>query len=147
MNDGYLWWFILVGAVIALAVVWVFATRLPRDEADVSEDERRAEAAWIGETIERYGGVAPQDLVEEVLELHAQYLASPRLARTPAPPARGPSPDEVSHGLPPLPGPLAASDAPPLGVPQTVSGPSIPPPVPPAPTGRVDRRPPPAPPR
>ncbi len=92
MNDGHLWWFILVGAVIALAVVWVFAARLPRDESDVNEDERRAEAAWIGATIERYGGVAPQDLVEEVLELHAEYLASPRLARTPEP--AEPSPAE-----------------------------------------------------
>jgi hypothetical protein len=83
VNDGYLWWLILVGAVVTLAVIWVFATRLPRAEQDVGEDERRAEAAWIGETIERFGGIAPVDLVEEVLELHAEYLASPRLARVP----------------------------------------------------------------
>jgi hypothetical protein len=137
VNDGYLWWFILVGAVIALAIVWVFATRLPRAETDVNEDERRAEAAWISATIERYGGVAPQDLVEEVLELHAEYLASPRLAQTPEP---------AERWAPPFPPPYAPPDLPPLGMPQAVSGP-LPPAVPPPPLGRVDRRPPPAPPR
>jgi hypothetical protein len=136
VNDGYLWWFILVGAVIALAAVWVFAARLPRAETDVNEDERRAEAAWISATIERYGGVAPQDLVEEVLELHAEYLASPRLARTP---------DATDRVAPPDPPSYAPPDLPPLGMPQAVSGP-LPPPVPPAPLGRAEHRPPPAPP-
>jgi hypothetical protein len=146
VNDGYLWWFILVGAVIALAVVWVVAARLPRDEADVSEDERRAEAAWISETIERYGGVAPQDLVEEVLELHAGYLASPRLARVPEPAALVPTagPPPLPEGDPPA---VATPGSSLAGAPRVVSGPPLPPPVPPPPLGRVERRPPPAPPR
>jgi hypothetical protein len=105
VNDGYLWWLILVGAVITLAVVWVFATRLPRAEHDVGEDERRAEAAWIGETIERFGGVAPIELVEEVLELHAEYLASPQLARVP-------DRDEVRSTSPALDGTGEGPDAP-----------------------------------
>ena len=33
-----------------------------------------AEAAWISDIINERGGVAPEDLVEEVLELHAEYL-------------------------------------------------------------------------
>jgi hypothetical protein len=109
VNDGYLWWLMLVGAVIALAVVWILSVRLPRDEADVSPEERRAEAAWISRTIERYGGVAPEPLVEEVLELHAEYLASPGLARVPGRPVEptlpaspratspGPSPPSLSQ--------------------------------------------------
>ena len=81
--EGYGWWLILVGMAIALALVWLFAVRLPRDEEDVSPPERLAEAAWISRTIERNGGVAPAALVEEVLELHQAYLADPRLAQAP----------------------------------------------------------------
>ena len=148
MNDGYLWWFILVGAVIALAVVWVVAARLPRDEDDVSEDERRAEAAWISETIERYGGVAPQDLVEEVLELHAGI---PRLAAPRADARAGRQRPDTGRSAPAGERPpsvrAAHRDASPANAPQVVSGPPLPPPAPPPPLGRVERRPPPAPPR
>ena len=148
MNDGYLWWLILVGAVITLAVVWVVAARLPRSESDVGADERVAEAAWISETIERFGGVAPHELVEEVLELHAEYLASPRLARIPdrgtrvvdgevaAPFASAPSPPMTGQ-----PGPTPVVPPSTLA-PRTVSGPPLPPGSPPPPLGRVDRQPP-----
>ena len=148
MNDGYLWWLILVGAVITLAVVWVVSARLPRSEADVGAVERPAEAAWISETIERFGGVAPPELVEEVLELHAEYLASPRLARIPDR-AEGVVANDVagpvaSAPMPPLAG---LPEQPPIGSPsalaaRTVSGPPLPPGPPPPPLGRTDRPPP-----
>ena len=132
MNDGYVWWLILVGVVITLAVVWVYAARLPRAESDVSLEERRAEAAWISETIERFGGVAPPELVEEVLELHAEYLASPRLARIPdrnvgtlatampsaqsVPPQAGPAQRGVRAGPAMPPAPPVGNPSPPLTV-------------------------------
>ena len=133
MNDGYLWWLILVGAVITLAVVSVFAIRLPRSEQDVGEDERRAEAAWISATIERFGGVAPTDLVEEVLDLHAEYLATPELARIPKPrpvPPSGPALREPGIHQPTR-QPVAQAAPMPPGPP----GPQIPPGSPVPPTG------------
>ena len=151
MNDGYLWWLILVGAVITLAVVWVVAARLPRSEADVGSEERPAEAAWISETIERFGGVAPPELVEEVLELHAEYLASPRLARMPDRAERSASSDVEADAFPasaPMLPVTGQPESPPIVpastfAPRTVSGPPLPPgPPPPPPLGRVDRPPP-----
>ncbi len=76
MNDGYLWWLVVLGIAIGATVVWLTAVRLPRKDDDVTPAERAAEARWIGATIERDGGVAPVELVEEVLELHSAYLAS-----------------------------------------------------------------------
>ena len=148
MNDGYLWWLILVGAVITLAVVWVVAARLPRSESDVGAEERSAEAAWISETIERFGGVAPPELVEEVLELHAEYLASPRLARIPDRAEEAVANDVVvpiaSAPIPPV---MGQPEQPPIGSPsalaaRTVSGPPLPVGPPPPPLGPVDRPPP-----
>jgi hypothetical protein len=76
MNDGYLWWLVVLGIAIGAAVVWLTAVRLPRRDDDVSGPERAAEARFIAATIERDGGVAPVELVDEVLELHAAYLAN-----------------------------------------------------------------------
>jgi hypothetical protein len=76
MNDGYLWWLVVLGIAIGAAVVWLTAVRLPRKDDDVTVPERALEARWIAATIERDGGVAPVELVDEVLELHSAYLAS-----------------------------------------------------------------------
>lgn len=76
MNDGFAWWLVVLGIAIGVGLVWVFAVRLPRAEADVNDSELASEAAWISRNIEAYGGVAPQPLVEEVLELHRQYLST-----------------------------------------------------------------------
>jgi hypothetical protein len=76
MNDGYAWWLSIVGIAIGIALAWLVAGRLRRHEGDVDEDERRAEAEWISETIEASGASAPAPLVERVLELHAEYLES-----------------------------------------------------------------------
>ena len=76
MNDGYTWWLLVLGIAIGVAVVWLTAVRLPRRDDDVTSSERVAEARWISATIERDGGIAPQALVEEILDLHRGYLAS-----------------------------------------------------------------------
>lgn len=84
MNDGFAWWLIVLGIAIGVGLVWLFVVRLPRTDADVGASETPIEAEWISRNIETYGGLAPQPLVEEVLELHRQYLAT---GATPLPPA------------------------------------------------------------
>jgi hypothetical protein len=74
MNDGFAWWLLVLGIAIGVAVVWLIMLRLPRSEADLDADELSREAGWISRTIRAYGGVAPEPLVEEVLELHHEYL-------------------------------------------------------------------------
>jgi hypothetical protein len=74
MNDGFAWWLLVLGIAIGVAVVWLIMLRLPRSDADLDEEEQAREAGWISRTIRAYGGVAPEPLVEEVLELHHQYL-------------------------------------------------------------------------
>lgn len=75
MADPYLIWALLVGVAVGGAIVWFLVGRLPRRTDDVAAEELPAEAAWISRTIEGRGGVAPAELVEEVLELHLQYVA------------------------------------------------------------------------
>ena len=81
MIDGWVLWLLLAGLGIGAASAWLLTVRLHRDEADVDATERREEAAWIAATIERHGGVAPSDFVEEVLDLHQAYLRRPAPAR------------------------------------------------------------------
>ena len=83
MNDGYTWWLLVLGIAIGVAVVWFAAVRLPRRDDDQARAEQVAEARWISATIERDGGIAPQALVEEILELHRGYLASGAVAALP----------------------------------------------------------------
>ena len=143
MIEAWVLWVLLVGLAAGGVVTWLLVVRLPRAEDDVSPAERPAEAAWISAVIERYGGVAPPSLVEEVLDLHQAYLRDPRLAR-PAivpmsrdqaglpPPPRGMLPPAGSPPLPPLPGsppPLPPAGSPPP-LPPTGSPPL--PPLPPA---------------
>jgi hypothetical protein len=85
MNDGYTWWLVVLGIAIGVAVVWLAAVRLPRRDDDQTDAERVAEAAWISATIERDGGIAPQALVEEILDLHRGYLVSGGVAVSPDP--------------------------------------------------------------
>ncbi len=120
MIEAWVLWVLLVGLAVGGVVTWLLMVRLPRAEDDVSPAERPAEAAWISAIIERYGGVAPPSLVEEVLDLHQAYLRDPRLAR---PPVARMSPDQVSLPPPPMgmlppaggpPQPLPAGSPPPL---------------------------------
>ncbi len=108
MIDAWGLWLLLVGFAVGVAVTAVLLWRLPRREDDVSDPERRVEAAWIAGTIERHGGIAPESLVEEVLDLHQAYLRAPHV---PGPP-RG----AVPPPLPPAP-PVAPPGPPPAGPP------------------------------
>ena len=74
MTAQYIGWALVVGLAIGGALVWFAIGRLPRSGDEVPDRERAAEAAWISRTIDARGGMAPADLVEEVLELHTEYL-------------------------------------------------------------------------
>lgn len=67
-------WALVVGLVIGGALVWFAVGRLPRSGDDVPESERHNESEWISKTINKRGGMAPSDLVEEILTLHSDYL-------------------------------------------------------------------------
>lgn len=77
MTEQYVGWALLVGLAIGGALVWFAIGRLPRSGEEIPPEERIAEATWISQTIDSRGGMAPQDLVEEVLDLHTQYLERP----------------------------------------------------------------------
>lgn len=74
MTEQYIGWALVVGLAIGGALVWFAVGRLPRSGEEIPPEERSAEAAWISQTINGRGGMAPQDLVEEVLDLHGEYL-------------------------------------------------------------------------
>jgi hypothetical protein len=81
--EQYLIWALLVGMAIGAAAMWFALGRLPRRTDDVSLPEIAAEAEWISATIEARGGVAPASLIEEVLELHVEYISGEPLELEP----------------------------------------------------------------
>ena len=116
MIEGWVLWLFIVGVATGIVATLVLAVRLPRHEGDVSDTERPAEAGWISSIIERHGGIAPESLVEEVLDLHEAYLRGAyqgpaSAARQPASAASQPAsaasqaqfPD-LGQGLPAAPG-------------------------------------------
>jgi len=64
----------MLGLVVGGTLVWFAVGRLPRSGEEIPPQERAAESAWISETIAERGGNAPPDVVEEILELHVEYL-------------------------------------------------------------------------
>lgn len=82
MNDPYQWWLLLVGIAVGAGAAWLLLGAVPREEDDVRGGERAAEADWISASVARGGGVAPPELVEDVLALHARYLRGPAIETT-----------------------------------------------------------------
>jgi hypothetical protein len=74
MTEQYVGWALVLGLIIGGALVWFAVGRLPRGGNEIPPDERAVEAEWISRSIEARGGAAPPDLIDEVLELHADYL-------------------------------------------------------------------------
>lgn len=74
MTEQYIGWALVLGLVIGGALVWFAVGRLPRSGEEIPEGERKHEAEWISSTIVKRGGMAPADLVEEILDLHVAYL-------------------------------------------------------------------------
>jgi len=89
VGDPWGWWLFFVGLALGVAGYWLISGRVQRSDDDLAADERAHEAAWISRTIGSWGGEAPADLIEQVLDLHRRYLAgaAPLLAPDePAPP-------------------------------------------------------------
>lgn len=74
MSDPFSFWVFLALLSGTAAVVWLLTGRAARHDDDLEADERAAEAVWIAETIERWGGDVPEPVVEQVLDLHRRYL-------------------------------------------------------------------------
>lgn len=74
MIEQYIGWALVLGLVIGGALVWFAVGRIPRSGEEIPAEERAAEAAWISQMITERGGVAPEDLVAEVLDLNVEYL-------------------------------------------------------------------------
>jgi hypothetical protein len=74
MTEQYIGWALVLGLAIGGALVWFAVGRLPRSGEEVPIEERQREAEWISGTIDKRGGMAPPDLVEEILDLHVDYL-------------------------------------------------------------------------
>jgi hypothetical protein len=106
MNDAWVWWLFAIGLAVGAATVWFVRGTIAREEDDLAADERSLEAGWVADTIERAGGVAPVPLVEQVLELHHDYLhrSPPYLAGDPpevdGPEAGGPQVDGAEASSP-----------------------------------------------
>ncbi|MEP7360561.1 MAG: hypothetical protein ABI744_03170 [Chloroflexota bacterium] len=74
MTEQYIGWALVLGLVIGGALVWFAIGRLPRSGDEIPLSERHNEAEWISRTVTKRGGMAPADLVEEILDLHGAYL-------------------------------------------------------------------------
>ncbi len=74
MIEQYIGWALVLGLVIGGALVWFAVGRIPRGDEEIPEPERAAEAVWISEVITERGGIAPESLVAEVLDLHVEYV-------------------------------------------------------------------------
>ena len=113
MNDEFQWWLLVVGLAVGAALVWLLIGVLPRRDEDVTDPERSREAEWISAVVEGRGGVAPALLVEEVLELHREYLRGPALQ---APEDERASDESWSEdgSLTPVPEEVAAAYRPPM---------------------------------
>ena len=74
MTSQYIGWALVLGLVVGGALVWFAVGRIPRSADEIPAEERANEATWISATIDSRGGKAPVDLVEEVLDLHVEYV-------------------------------------------------------------------------
>ncbi|HEX5013253.1 MAG TPA: hypothetical protein VFV72_03765 [Candidatus Limnocylindrales bacterium] len=77
MNAEFNWWLLIVGLVIGAALTWLVMAESARRDADVGDDERRSEAVWISSLLSSPDQPVEPRRVEEILRLHAEYLAAP----------------------------------------------------------------------
>ncbi|MFI5261786.1 MAG: hypothetical protein ACHQZR_04470 [Candidatus Limnocylindrales bacterium] len=99
MGDPWGWWLFFVGLALGIAGYWLVTGRVQRADDDIAADERANEAAWISRTIASWGGEAPADLIEQVLDLHRRYLLGAAPLLTPDEPLpTAPDADDASGG-------------------------------------------------
>jgi hypothetical protein len=71
------WWLLIVGIVAGGALVAVVFMDGSRRDADIVDDERRAEASWIVNWLTAERRNLDRDDVDAVLRAHRDYLALP----------------------------------------------------------------------
>jgi hypothetical protein len=71
------WWLLIVGLVAGGGLVAIVLMESTRNDWDMAEDERRAEATWISQWLASEGRTIDGDDAEAVLRAHRDYLALP----------------------------------------------------------------------
>jgi hypothetical protein len=71
------WWLLIVGLVAGGGLVAIVFMESTRNDWDVAEDERRAEATWISQWLASEGRTIDGDDAEAVLRAHREYLELP----------------------------------------------------------------------
>ena len=89
MNSEFNWWLLLVGLIFGGGLVWLVLADGRRRQEDLEDRELSGEAAWIRQILSSGGQTVDQEVVEAILQLHGEYLASP-------------PPDEVEDELVPV---------------------------------------------
>ena len=77
MNAEFSWWLLIVGLVLGAALTWLVMAESTRTDADLTETEQRGEALWIASVLTSSGRPTEDASVEEILQLHREYLAAP----------------------------------------------------------------------
>jgi hypothetical protein len=77
VNAEFSWWLLIVGLVLGAALTWLVMAESTRTDADLTETEQRGEALWIASVLTSSGRPTEDASVEEILQLHREYLAAP----------------------------------------------------------------------
>jgi hypothetical protein len=77
VNAEFSWWLLIVGLVLGAALTWLVMAESTRTDADLTETEQRGEALWIASMLTSSGRPTEDASVEEILQLHREYLAAP----------------------------------------------------------------------
>jgi hypothetical protein len=77
VNAEFNWWLLIVGLVLGAGLTWLVMAESTRRDADLSEREQRGEALWIASVLSSTGRETDGTRVEEILQLHREYLAAP----------------------------------------------------------------------
>ena len=77
VNAEFSWWLLIVGLVLGAALTWLVMAESTRTDADLTESEQRGEALWIASVLTSSGRPTEDASVEEILQLHREYLAAP----------------------------------------------------------------------
>lgn len=77
VNAEFSWWLLIVGLVLGAALTWLVIAESTRSDADLTETEQRGEALWIASVLTSSGRPTDDASVEEILQLHREYLAAP----------------------------------------------------------------------
>ena len=76
MNAEFNVWLLIVGLIVGAGLVWLVLMDLRRREADIDDDERPREAAWLSVVMAEDGFEVSPEAAERLLLLHRAYLGA-----------------------------------------------------------------------